>query len=60
MTLEASASDNLPIEQAVIGARRPERERAETGHQHEGGGEDADALAHAELFPNFNELCAEF
>jgi hypothetical protein len=39
------AVGKAPVEQAVVGARGPEGQRGEAGHQHKGGGGDADPLA---------------
>ena len=47
------------VEQAVIGARRPQRKGDQPADQHKSRGRDADALAGAELAPNIAELRTE-
>jgi hypothetical protein len=40
--------------------RRPERGYSQAGHQNERSGDDTDALAGAELAPDFGELLEQF
>src|SRR5262249_10330210 len=50
------AVGKFSVQQTVFSTRRPERESAESANDDERGGDDADALAGAELAPDLEQL----